>query len=209
MTLGIYDPKQGIPATQEELLVFGRQAGAINSIIYFPADRTPHFLQQPEDTIQLNGLQVFPYPELRVFDTAKKNLRGFAQNSVQFHLKYHVLGSIHLVHWLLCCRDEWPQPYITETMINPSDAPDMLPLIAKSKVIILNLYLNGTYYETRAVDNPLQEKAKHILNEVSGINIQNMQSFMRAKRAFEEKTALEYQNFEWTEPLKSIRLNFV
>lgn len=209
------DPRKGIPVSEEERTLLAMTGGLLHylSALYLPAEYMPEMFRAPGwETVDVQGVPCYAVPDWRVFETKRRHVRMFSYHPVQFHIRLHEIDGVSLVQVLFACLDEWPEPYIAESIINPATDEHILTYLSKSPFITFNLYLNMEYQETRITDNPLREQAKQILQYLQDKNLKQNQihdAFMAAKGKLESLVPLHYHGFEWSDQLRSMKLNFV
>ncbi|AQT83274.1 hypothetical protein [Paenibacillus larvae] len=121
MDIQTFNPKTGVPATENERMLFRNGYGVGIGVIYLPSKNMPEMFTQNWPTMEVRGETVHAAPEFRIFETKKSAARIFQYNPVQFHLKEHDINGIQLFHLLIACLDGNPEPFSGETTLNPGD----------------------------------------------------------------------------------------
>ncbi|RRJ54920.1 hypothetical protein EHV15_35710 [Paenibacillus oralis] len=206
-----FDPKSGIPVTPAERQMYARQSGVNQGVLYFvegSGTLPDEWNQEDFKILKIEDRNMYAIPEIRFFISSDSESRMLERNKVQHHLLYHNIQGIHIVHWIVCVRDKWPEPFMGEITLNPTIHLSTIQALAASPVILLNMYRRLEYVETRYMDNPFRIEAQGILGKLHGIKDQPMPAFMAAKAALESYFDLKYKNFEWSEPKDAKKLTF-
>ncbi|AVG12970.1 hypothetical protein ERICII_02616 [Paenibacillus larvae subsp. larvae DSM 25430] len=203
-----FNPKRGVPATENERTYFRNGYGVGIGVIYLPSKNMPEMFSQNCPTMEVRDETVHAAPEFRIFETKKSAVRIFQYNPVQFHLKEHDINGIQLFHLLVACLDGNPEPFSGETTLNPGDplAARFLEVMAESPYFAINTYVKFEYCQTFFADNPFREMVRSFKFTE---NPQPKDVFMRAKAELERAVPFKYREFDWEPPQKTLRINFV
>ncbi|KJD42657.1 hypothetical protein [Paenibacillus terrae] len=186
--------------------IMANKEGILPNVLYFQATDMPQIWLWA-DWIQsdLTNDERYAVPELKIFTLSNEDAKLLIRNKVQFHLKEHNIQNTNLVHLLFCIRDVWPNPFIVESLINPSESnhKSFVKALATSPMLLLNVYQKGIHKESRYIENPVRVTAATALQKFNLIPEQSIAAFIEAKTALQNKMELNHRNFEWTDPMQA------